>query len=210
MPEYEYDVPEYFKAARLPNVGRYRTLVRFLQSLFVDGVTDEEQERLISMKNDVLLEYYIALKVLREMGSNSKSYGAARALVAHLHRCYVLMEYAFSKVRAYKALEVPISWVDYMNRQRVGGEIYVKANGIGLSLLRSLRDQTERIKAAEPEIHEQMKKMPPKLIEYWEGKVMDGLRHLERQPLEKISVNELNRILGLQFAIERDMERELQ
>ncbi len=209
MPEYEYDVPEYFRAARLPNVGRYRTLVRFLQNLFEDGVTEEEQQRLIEMKNDVLLEYYIALKVLRELPGDSSSYMAARALVAHLHRCYILMEYAFGKVRAFQALPPQISWSQFMGRRNVGGEIYVKANGIGLSLLRSLRDQTERINAAEPEIREQMSQMPRQLIEYWEGKVMDGLRHLENQPLEKVSVNELNQILGLRFAIERDLEREV-
>ncbi len=206
MPEYEYDVPEYFQVARLPNVGRYRTLIRFLQQLFEDGVTEEELDRLISMKNDVLLEYYIALNVLNEMKESATSYMAARALVAHLHRCYVLMEYAFGKVRAYRAVADRISFADYMRRRQVGGEIFVKANGIGLTLLKSLQNQTERIKAAEPEIRERMGKMPRELIAYWEGKVMDGLRHLEKQPFEKISVNELNRILGLQMAIENERE----
>jgi len=207
MPETEYDVPDYFRSTRLPSIGRYRSLIKFLRYVFRNGVTVDAIERVQSVKNDVLLEYFIALSVLKDTKGSSKYYAAARALVAHLHRCYILMEYAWGKARAYQMSDPTMTWLEFSMRQRAGGAIMVAATGIGLTLLRSLQDQTERIKAAEPEIRDRMGTLPPEVLAYWEERVKDGLNHLQQKSPDKVSVAELNQILGLQTAIEGERER---
>ncbi len=211
--DYEDEVPEYESLSRHPEISRYQDILDFIIGVFRDGVvTDAELSEMSALEKDILLEYFIAAEVERKLSitdSSSPQYMAAKRLLAHLHRCYILINRAVAKAKIFNRLEnEEQEKVLQVIPKRV--KLFFKSTDVekqkkARDLLESLTSSTERMYASFPLLRQELAKLSPEERSEMENRVEIALSHLEHHQV--VVESELNKMLGFNFSREEERER---
>ena len=215
--QFTYSVPEYLEKSRFPILSRYRDLMAFVKGAFSDGhISDLELHQIERAESDILLEYQVAADVFFKMDPGSKGYAAAERLLYHLHRCNVFMRFARDQARLKHAREK--MGPDHPTRDRRKEDLAAKEEKViliesaaaGFGLMKSLETPYERIQAELPTIRRNLAKLSPEERIELEAKINAMLDQLRDRQLEHLSIEELNRIIGLEKYLmgEREHVRE--
>lgn len=206
---YTNGVKEYRENSRFPTLSRYRDLINFLKNVFRDGVVTFDELRIVEkVERDILLEYELAYHICSKIPPATKRRVAAERLLNHLYRCFVVMTYAKDRAkvqnRQYQEKIKNKKGVSTAQIQRV---IQVKVDKVQLDLLKDIDTQSKIIFKELPRIRRDLSSLTAEERVEYEGQINAALDHLERINLERLNVQEVNRLLGLERYLKDEVER---
>ena len=77
---------------------RYFDLIKRIEEFYADGrITTDELKRMRDMRSETLINYQVALGMLKHMDPRAKDYDKLTELVDYLRRCWQTMSYAYQK-----------------------------------------------------------------------------------------------------------------
>ena len=208
---YTDKVNEYRTNSRFPTLSRYRDLIGFLRNVFKDGiVTNEELFLVQKVEKDILLEYELAADIYSKIQEDSPRKDAAKRLLKHLYRCFVIISFAQNRAKIQnsqgdKTLKNPNERI--IRRTPSDFILSIQVNKSQHALMNDLSTQIQRIEADLPRIRKDLAKLPMDERLRYESQINAAIDHIERVNSEHLNVAEMNRILGLEQHLKNEKER---
>ena len=167
----------------------YFDLIKRIEEFYADGrITTEELNRMQDMRSETLINYQVALGMLKHMDSGAKDYGKLTELVDYLRRCWQTMSHAYQRGKLVNQGEhVPPAPKTQHRKKMVLQVIGDQAN-----LLASVATASLRREKAMDTIDSDLEKLSPKEKEKASLRIVRALEELERDKMNEARARMIN------------------
>ena len=156
---------------------RYFDLIRRIDEFYADGIiTPAELNRMQDMRSETLINYQVALGMLKHMNPGAKDYDKLTELVDYLRRCWQVMSQAYYRGTLVHRGENP-------EPQKPNKKIVLNVGAEQAALLASVSTTSLRQEADMKNIDAELAKLSPDEKERASGRVVRALEELERDKM---------------------------
>jgi len=161
---------------------RYFDLIKRIEEFYADGrITTAELNRMQDMRSETLINYQVALGMLKHMDPKAKDYDKLTELVDYLRRCWQTMSQAYHRGILTNQGEQGAS--DKGRKPRKKMVLHVR--GEQADLLASVATDTQRNNIAMATIDSDLEKLSPAEKERASLRVVRALEELERDKMNE-------------------------
>jgi len=158
---------------------RYFDLIRRIEEFYADGeITPSELNRMQDMRGETLINYQVALGMLKHMDPKAKDYDKLTELVDYLRRCWQVMSQAY-----YRGVLVNRDGEEKNGAPKTRKKMVLNVRGEQAALVASVVTTTLRRETDMENIDSELDKLSPAEKERGAGRVVRALEELERDKM---------------------------
>ena len=158
---------------------RYFDLIQRIEEFYADGeITSSELNRMQDMRGETLINYQVALGMLKHMDPGAKDYGKLTELVDYLRRCWQVMSQAY-----YRGISVNREGAEKTPPAKQRKKMVLNLNAEQAALMTSVATTTLRREKDMENADRELEKLTPEDKERASGRIVRALEELERDKM---------------------------